>query len=262
MKKTIALLLAIVMTLGMIGCGKSANAKKAEEMISAIGEISLESKPTLDEARAFYNSLTDKEKEAVENASVLEESEKQYEEIVLLSALTEDNWINVNNGDVYALNMDGTGVHNDTSITYTLDKDTLAIIEGVGSVQAREFKWDRSGEIHRLIPENENVYYVRERDYDTISQQITEENISILLSQEFWKASNATAFLQFLDNGMGWLVLVGQTFAMTWEMVDNNTVKTHIDNNGSQQAELDIINENGAFRLEAGNGTYYTPYHN
>lgn len=269
MKRWIALLLALVMVLGMVGCGKSENAKKADELISAIGEVSLDSREAIEQARAFYDSLTDKEKEEVENAPALEQAQAQFEEMnaayqydLILTALTEEKWINVNNGDVYSLEKDGTGFHNDTAITYSLNDDILAIIEGVSSVQAKQFHWDRSGSIPRIIPENENVFYVRECDYDTISQQITKENINILLSQEFWKASNATAFLQFLDNGIGWVVLVGQTIGMTWEMIDNNTVRSHLDYNGGQNMELDIINDNGDYRLEAGNGTIYTPYHN
>ena len=51
MKKWIALTLALVMVLGMAGCGKSENAKKADELISAIGEVTAESEADIKRAR-------------------------------------------------------------------------------------------------------------------------------------------------------------------------------------------------------------------
>ncbi len=261
MKKWISLLLVLVIALGMMGCGKSENAKKAEELINAIGAVTIDSTQSIVEAETYYESLSEKEKKEVENVALLERARESYDDLVL-TELTEDSWINVNNGDVYSLQKDGTGTHNETAITYTLLDDTLAIVEGLSTVQAKEFQWDRNGAIPRLIPDGENQFYVRERDYDEISKQITEENISILLSQEFWKASSATAFLSFLEGGFGWVVMTGQTLSMTWEMVDNNTVKCHLDYNGGKNMTLDIINDNGNYRLTTGNGTVYTPYSN
>lgn len=192
------------------------------------------------------------------------EADEKYLLDDTLTALTEDKWINVDNGDEYLLARDGTGKHGDMTLTYTLDENNVAIVEGVSSVQAKNFVWDRDNSIPRLVPENENTYYVRERDYDEISKLVTEENIKILVSQEFWKASTELAYMQFLEDGSGWVIMVGTTLAMTWEMVDNNTVKSHVDYGyeGGQDVELDIINDNGNYQLIAGNGTYYTPHSN
>ena len=67
MKKLIALLLTLVLCLSLCACGKSEAAQAVEEMIDGIGEVTYESKAKLDEIEAAYESLSDKEKEEVEN---------------------------------------------------------------------------------------------------------------------------------------------------------------------------------------------------
>ena len=265
MKRALATVLALALILGLAGCGKSENTKQAEALIDAIGEVSLGSRQAIEEAELFYDSLTAAEKEKVENLQDLKQAIEKYEELeadLMLTELTADSWINVNSGDVYTLRKDGTGTHNDIAVTYTVSEDTVAIVEGLGSVQAKNFQWDRYNPVPRLIPDNENVYYVRSRDYDSISRQIKDENIRILLSQEFWKASNDVAFLQFLEGGTGWVVMTGTTLGMTWEMVDNNTVKCHLDYNGGQNMNLVVFNDNGTYTLLGDKGTNYVPYHN
>lgn len=265
MKKIIALMLALSMVFTLCGCGKSENAKKAEELIKAIVEVTLDSEKQINEAQEFYDSLTEEEKAEVENYAALEGAVSHYEELVADAALTDlssEKWININNGDEYHFTKEGTGKHDDTDITFTLEEETVAVVEGISSVQAKSFTWDRKSDIQRLIPEDENTYYVRESNYEEISQMVTDENIKILLSQEFWKASGATAYMQFLEGGYGWLVMVGNTIGMTWEMADNNTVKGHIDYGyeSGQNIMLDIINDNGTYKLVAANGATYTPY--
>ena len=52
------------------------------EKITAIGEVTLESKALIDVARTAYDALTDAQKALVENLSVLEAAEKKYNELV------------------------------------------------------------------------------------------------------------------------------------------------------------------------------------
>lgn len=270
MKRFVAFILALSMAFALCGCGKSANAEKADELINAIGEVTLESKTAIDEAQQFYSDLSDKEKEEVENYTILENAIAEYTEIedayqkdLILTELTEEKWINVNDGDAYLLNKDGTGTHDGTKLSFSLNENQVSIVEGTASVQEKRFVWDREGKYPRLIPENENVFYVRESDYEEIGEEIKGENIKILLSQEFWGASTATAFYSFLENGYGWLVMTGTTLSFSWEMVDNNTVKLHLDYNGGQNSTLDIINDNGNYSLVAPDGSVvWTPYAN
>lgn len=94
MKKTIAILLALCLCIGLCACGtdakKSAEAQKADELILAIGEVSLEKEPTILAAKAYYDTLTEEQKAQVEKFSVLESAvaeldtlkkEDEYKEI-------------------------------------------------------------------------------------------------------------------------------------------------------------------------------------
>jgi len=67
MKKAIALFLALVMVLALCGCGKSEAATKVEEMISGIGEITLNSKDKIEKAENTYLGLPDNDKKQVKN---------------------------------------------------------------------------------------------------------------------------------------------------------------------------------------------------
>lgn len=278
-KKLTALLLAASMILVLCACGKSKAAKEAEERIAAIGEVTLESKETVEQAKAFYEGLREEEKAEVENYAVLEEAIALYEEIeaayledLALTELTEDPWINVNDGDSYSLQRDGTGTHDGAAVTFTKEENRLSIVEGAASVQGRVFLWDRERDIPRLIPEGENVFYVRERDYSDICQQIREENTGILLAHASWKRADRKVTLSFAEDGTGTVKIDGMlsTAAADWELLDNNTVKFTFsleekqDNGFVKRTtftfSLDIINEHGEHRLiNVGNGDVYKP---
>lgn len=81
MKKTIAILLVFCLCVGLCACGgnseptepaKSAEAQKADELILAIGEVSMENESAVLAAKAYYDTLTAEQKAQVENVSVLE----------------------------------------------------------------------------------------------------------------------------------------------------------------------------------------------
>lgn len=82
MKKALSFLLALVMVLVLVGCGKSKMVLSTEKAISDIGEVSLSSLTLIEEAERSYKILSDKEKESVENRAVLLEARKKYEELV------------------------------------------------------------------------------------------------------------------------------------------------------------------------------------
>lgn len=78
MKKGISLVLVLVMCLSLCACGKSQAVKAAEEAITDIGEISIDSKDAIENAEKLYNALSDKEKEQVENYNTLVNAQKAY----------------------------------------------------------------------------------------------------------------------------------------------------------------------------------------
>lgn len=81
MKKIISLILAIVMCFTLCACGKSEAVVKVEELISAIGEVSVESKSAIDAAQEAFNALPEEEKAEVENYYVLVESHDAFKQL-------------------------------------------------------------------------------------------------------------------------------------------------------------------------------------
>lgn len=113
MKKIISFILVIVMCFTLCACGKSDAVVKVEELISAIGEVSLESKSAIDAAQEAFNALPEEEKAEVENYYVLVESHDAFKQL-------EENAIKTNAKEVYEniksawtiADQIGTGIYN------------------------------------------------------------------------------------------------------------------------------------------------------
>lgn len=78
MKKALILIMVLIMLLGLVGCGKSDEAKKAEELISSIGEVTPESGAKISEAQSYYDSLSKEQKAEVDNLSVLVDAQNTF----------------------------------------------------------------------------------------------------------------------------------------------------------------------------------------
>lgn len=81
-KAFVALPVAMALALTLAGCTKSA-AQEASESIDAIGEVTLDSRSAIEQAREKYDALSDEEKGKVENSNVLEDATKQYQELMV-----------------------------------------------------------------------------------------------------------------------------------------------------------------------------------
>lgn len=81
MKRVISLGLALIICLSLCACGKSEAVVKVEELISAIGEVSVESKSAIDAAQEAFNALPEEEKAEVENYYVLVESHDTFKQL-------------------------------------------------------------------------------------------------------------------------------------------------------------------------------------
>lgn len=81
MKKAIIFIVSIVLCVCLCACGKSEAVKSAEEAISAIGEVSVDSGDAIANAEKLYGILTDAEKEKVENRLTLVEAREQFEKV-------------------------------------------------------------------------------------------------------------------------------------------------------------------------------------
>ncbi|MBR3975566.1 MAG: hypothetical protein IKJ88_06880 [Clostridia bacterium] len=83
MKRIVALSLILVMALSLFGCGKSKAAGAFDDLVKAIGTVSLESEAAIVEAENAYNALTDEEKESVAKSNTsLAEMRAEYERLV------------------------------------------------------------------------------------------------------------------------------------------------------------------------------------
>ena len=73
MKKYFALLILACLCINVCACdNKCVEAEKADELILAIGEVTLDSESTILAAKMYYDTLTDAQKAKVENYSILE----------------------------------------------------------------------------------------------------------------------------------------------------------------------------------------------
>ena len=88
MKKALSLLLALILCLSLCACGKSEAAQAVDEMILAIGDVSVDSKEAIFAAESAYLALDEKDKGAVEHYTVLTDAKASLKE-VLFSSLTE-----------------------------------------------------------------------------------------------------------------------------------------------------------------------------
>lgn len=86
MKRTITILLVLIMVLSLTACGKSEAVKQTESAIDEIGTVSLESENAIANAEKLYNILTDKEKEKVSNRLTLVNSRDEYNSLVAAAA--------------------------------------------------------------------------------------------------------------------------------------------------------------------------------
>lgn len=81
MKKAIIFIVSIVLCVCLCACGKSEAVKSAEDAISAIGKVSVDSGDAIANAEKLYGILTDAEKEKVENRLTLVEAREQFEKV-------------------------------------------------------------------------------------------------------------------------------------------------------------------------------------
>ena len=93
--------------------------------------------------------------------------------------LISEKWYDINDGDQYVFNEDGTGMHNSTAITYTYENDIVTIFEGMAATQGKNFTLSETGGITKLIPKEGNTYYVVESKYGEMGAKVREENINI-----------------------------------------------------------------------------------
>lgn len=114
MKKILILL--VVCMLFMSGCSKDEVAQKIQDDISSIGEVTLDDESLIEKVYEEYNTLTDKQKNQVENYADLLEAR---DEIEILKAEAEETAINQIIG-----NWNGLAIFSDNELT-AIDKGII-----------------------------------------------------------------------------------------------------------------------------------------
>lgn len=104
MKKTVALMLVLVITIFLCGCGKSQAVKDTEAAILEIGDVTLESGNKITAAEKRYYDLEEKEKKKVGNYELLQFSREVYD------SLQRSDYYNAI--IMYAERKDTTGIKN------------------------------------------------------------------------------------------------------------------------------------------------------
>lgn len=90
MKNLKVLMMVLAMGLVLCACGKSEAATECEEMIDAIGEVTLDSEADIVEAEDAYWALSDEEQESIEDSfAALEEAREVLDELIAEQKLEE-----------------------------------------------------------------------------------------------------------------------------------------------------------------------------
>lgn len=79
MKKVISMIVVVAVCLQLCACGKSEAIRKCENLIHAIGDVTVDSGDAIETAQMAYRSLTEKEKESIaDSAIILEDARSAY----------------------------------------------------------------------------------------------------------------------------------------------------------------------------------------
>lgn len=162
MKKLITLLLTATICLSLCACGKSEAVKNVETLITAIGEVTLDSEAAIIAAEEAYAALTAEEKEQVGNHSLLTDAREE-----LRRQEYYGEWTTIPNGNV--LTLDANGYDH----TWTLTDNGISLTDQVDLVKVDH------GDYIQLVGEYENgerIALIRTEHLTTRDIEITIDN--------------------------------------------------------------------------------------
>lgn len=82
MKKSLAILLVVILCLSLCGCGKSESLVAAENAVKAIGEVTLNSEESINAAEKAINALGAEDREKFKYEDEFEEAKAEYKRLV------------------------------------------------------------------------------------------------------------------------------------------------------------------------------------
>ena len=101
MKRILCLILTILLALTVCGC-KSEEAKNADNLISSIGTVTLESEAKIIEAENAVDALTDEDKKQLDNLDALNTARITYEALVVDDAISSIGVVSIESADTIA----------------------------------------------------------------------------------------------------------------------------------------------------------------
>lgn len=96
MKKTIALVLAIIMMVSLCACGQSKAARTADDAIAAIGNVTLESESAIENAESLVEALSEEDYKQVEGLEVLAKARETYETLSIEELINSIGTVSLN----------------------------------------------------------------------------------------------------------------------------------------------------------------------
>ncbi len=181
MKKAIALILALILCLSLVACGKSPELVNVETLIDRIGTVTLESEEAIIKAEQAYEELYAQDQDKVKNIKKLRKAREEYNNLVLVQPtnciqidriVTEEKTYDISynyqsDGLIqqytisYATTVNGTLYHyeNTYDITYNSDGSIKRVTETAHALDegiVNEFDWtDKYSSDGKLI----KLYY-------------------------------------------------------------------------------------------------------
>lgn len=86
MKKFIALMLAILLTVSFTACGKSEEAQLADDQIASIGEVTLAKKGLIEKAEKAVEELEEKDRKRLDNLELLQQIRTDFNNLLVADA--------------------------------------------------------------------------------------------------------------------------------------------------------------------------------
>lgn len=148
MKRKVCIVVAVLLAFScLVGCGKSKEVKAVEKTIKEIGEVTKENEAQINYARAMYEALSEEEQKRVSNYDVLEQAERDLQEINRLAIVGMWQTSFVGIPAVVDFKSDGTyEIFVDMSLLFWLQTDT-SNMKGTYSFDGCYLKLDESEEL-------------------------------------------------------------------------------------------------------------------
>ena len=136
-KRTLSLAaLILALCLALTGCGQSEEAKAADELIAAIGEVTLESEAQIIEAEEAVAALSEEDRNSLKNDQTLTDARAAYEALVVDQAASEVEEAISAIGTVTLES--GEAIQNARTLYDGSEADVQAAVENIADLEAAE----------------------------------------------------------------------------------------------------------------------------